>query len=99
MKYEVIFGNVEQVQLVIFDLGKDILNIMEQGIFVWSDVGICEFYNLWIFDLLELLFDDFVVGLNFDVFCWIVLECGDIDEDDFYNSELWIKLYQFYFYD
>lgn len=56
-------------------------------------MGICEFYNLWIFDLLELLFDDFVVGLNFDVFCWIVLECGDIDEDDFYNSELWIKLY------
>ncbi len=99
MKHEAISGNAEQAQSVISDLGKDILNIMEQGILVWSGEGICELHNSRIFDLLELSSDDLAVGSSFDVYRRIGLERGDIHEDDFHNSESRIKLHQPYSYD
>ncbi|MEJ6477396.1 MAG: hypothetical protein QNL92_01800, partial [Octadecabacter sp.] len=50
------------------DLATEIMNIMEQGILVWSEDGMCELHNTRIFDVLEISGADLTIGTERDEF-------------------------------
>lgn len=44
------------------ELALQVMNIMEQGIIVWSGEGICELHNTRVYDVLEITSDDLAIG-------------------------------------
>lgn len=49
-------------------LATEIMNIMEQGIVVWSDGGYCELHNTRVYQVLELTGDDLHIGTKWSDF-------------------------------
>ena len=81
------------------DLATEIMNIMEQGILVWSQDGICELHNTRIFDVLEISGDDLTIGTERDEFRDKALSHGQISDEDRANSDARIKAHQPYSFD
>ena len=46
------------------ELAIHVMNIMEQGIIVWSADGICEMHNTRVYEVLELTGDDLTIGTS-----------------------------------
>ena len=59
------------------DLALQIMNIMEQGIIVWSADGICELHNTRIFDVLELSRGDIGIGTKRSDFLAVAEKRGE----------------------
>lgn len=81
------------------DLATEIMNIMEQGILVWSDEGACELHNTRIFDVLELDGRDLTIGTDRDDFRRQALGDGQITLEDQKNSDSRIRARQPYSFD
>jgi len=81
------------------DLATEIMNIMEQGILVWSQDGICELHNTRIFDVLEIDGDDLSIGTERDEFRDKALSHGQISNEDREKSDARIKAHQPYSFD
>ena len=63
------------------NLAMQIMNIMEQGIIVWSADGICEMHNTRIYDVLELAGEDIGIGTERDTFLKLAEARGEFDAD------------------
>ncbi|NBT33001.1 MAG: hypothetical protein EBT13_14165 [Rhodobacteraceae bacterium] len=81
------------------DLATEIMNIMEQGILVWSDEGVCELHNTRIFDVLELSGNDLQIGTDREAFRDISVARGDMSAEDRARSQSMIRAHQPYSYD
>ena len=81
------------------DLAADVLNMMEQGILVWSEGGICEMHNLRIFEVLELEPGDLRVGMSWLEFRERGRARGEISDADNQMSERKIASRESYSYD
>ncbi len=81
------------------DLAIEIMNIMEQGILVWSASGICELHNTRIFDVLELTGEDLAIGTSRVDFRRHSLDLGVMTPEDCRASELQIKAHRPYTFD
>ena len=81
------------------DLATEIMNIMEQGILVWSDEGVCELHNTRIFDVLELSGNDLQIGTDREAFRDISVARGDMSAEDRPRSQSMIRAHQPYSYD
>ncbi len=62
------------------NLAMQIMNIMEQGIIVWSADGVCELHNTRIFDVLELTGDDIGIGTERSKFLELAMNRGEFDK-------------------
>ena len=62
------------------NLAMQIMNIMEQGIIVWSADGICELHNTRIYDVLELKGDDVGIGTKRSDFLQLAIDRGEFDD-------------------
>lgn len=80
-------------------LATDIMNIMEQGILVWSKDGECELHNTRIFDVLELAGDDLQIGTTREDFRTNSLPDGVMSEKDRKHSDRQILAHRAYSYD
>ncbi|RYG93194.1 diguanylate cyclase [Loktanella sp. IMCC34160] len=83
----------------IHDLATEIMNIMEQGILVWSKDGICELHNTRIFDVLELSGGDLQIGAEREEFRDRALARGEMSEEDRRMSQAQIRAHQPYSFD
>lgn len=81
------------------DLAIEIMNIMEQGILVWSPDGICELHNTRVFDVLELTGDDLGIGTERAAFRQLSLDRGIMTVDDATLSDAQIRGHRPYAYD
>ncbi len=81
------------------DLAIEIMNIMEQGILVWSADGICELHNTRVFDVLELTGDDLGIGTERTAFRELSLDRGIMTADDASKSDALIRAHRPYAYD
>ena len=81
------------------DLATEIMNIMEQGILVWSEDGMCELHNTRIFDVLEISGADLTIGTERDEFRDKSLSHGQISDHDRARSDALIKAHQPYSFD
>lgn len=61
------------------NLAMQIMNIMEQGIIVWSADGVCEMHNTRIYDVLELSGDDVGIGTQLSDFLDFSLARNEFD--------------------
>ncbi len=64
------------------ELALQIMNIMEQGIIVWSADGICELHNTRIYDVLEVTASDISIGSSRDAFLDMAVERGEFGEGE-----------------
>lgn len=85
--------------VVVDDLANEIMNIMEQGILVWSADGICELHNTRIFDVLEVTGADLQIGTERVAFRTRALERGELNTEDMEQSETRIAANQPYSFD
>ena len=81
------------------DLALEIMNIMEQGIVVWSPEGYCEMHNTRVFQVLELSGHDLTIGTPRRVFRQMSIDRGDMSEADNALSEGKIAVHQPYSFD
>jgi len=77
----------------------DIMNIMEQGIIVWSADGLCEMKNARIFRVLELTGGDLDTGTRRDVFIDLLRSRGSLGADQFNYFECQVAAHQPYTFD
>lgn len=61
------------------NLALQIMNIMEQGIIVWSADGVCEMHNTRIYDVLELSGEDVGIGTHRSDFWKLSLSRNEFD--------------------
>jgi diguanylate cyclase (GGDEF)-like protein len=61
------------------NLAMQIMNIMEQGIIVWSAEGVCEMHNTRIYDVLELSGEDIGIGTERSKFLDLAETRGEFD--------------------
>ena len=61
------------------DLATHVMNIMEQGIIVWSAGGVCEMHNTRIYEVLELSGDDLSIGTTRKDFLAMAEERGEFE--------------------
>lgn len=80
-------------------LAEQIMNIMEQGILVWTADGICELHNTRIFDVLELNGDDLAIGTTREEFRDRAVARGEMSAEDREGSAARIKAHQPYSFD
>jgi len=80
-------------------LAEQIMNIMEQGILVWTADGICELHNTRIFDVLELNGDDLSIGTTREEFRDRAVARGEMSAEDREGSAARIKAHQPYSFD
>ena len=59
----------------------DVMNVMEQGIIVWSADGICELHNTRIFDVLELGPDAITIGTTRQEFLAVAAARGEFSDE------------------
>ncbi len=81
------------------ELATEIMNIMEQGILVWSKDGSCDLHNTRIFEVLELDGKDLMIGTERDEFRRIALSDGQISKKDEDESDARIRARQPYSFD
>lgn len=81
------------------DLSAEIMNIMEQGILVWSNDGDCVLHNTRIFDVLELAGSDLQIGTRRDAFRDRAIARNEMTQADRVMSEAQIKAKQPYSFD
>lgn len=62
-------------------LALQIMNVMEQGIIVWSAEGICELHNTRIFEILEIPRDVLSIGTDREDFLEFGLARGEFDAE------------------
>ena len=63
------------------DLAMQIMNIMEQGIIVWSADGVCELHNTRIYDVLEVSGKELSIGTLMSDFLAFSFERGEFDAE------------------
>ncbi len=80
-------------------LSDNILNMMEQGILVWSVDGRCDYFNNRIFEVLELTGDDVALGMDRDTFRDRAIARGEMRPEDRERSEALIRAHQPYSFD
>ena len=80
-------------------IGHDIMNMMEQGILVWSGDGHCELHNTRIFDVLELRSDDLAIGSARAEFRNRSVVRGEFDEQVRAESDALIAAHRPYAFD
>ncbi len=81
------------------DLATDIMNIMEQGIMVWSSDGYCEMHNTRVLSLLELVSGDLEIGTQRAVFRQRSLARREITHEIDDIAETQIRAHQPYSFD
>ena len=81
------------------DLATDIMNIMEQGILVWSADGYCEMHNTRVFGVLELAKGALEIGTQREAFRARALERNELDPETDAYSQAQIVAHQPYSYD
>lgn len=80
-------------------LAEQIMNIMEQGILVWSADGVCELHNTRIFEVLELSGDDLSIGTTREEFRDRAQKCGEISAENREMSAAAITAHRAYSFD
>ena len=80
-------------------LATEIMNIMEQGIVVWSAGGYCELHNSRVYQLLELSGDDLTIGTPRAAFRDRALARGEMSAENRTYSDGKIKAHQPYAFD
>jgi len=80
-------------------LVEQIMNIMEQGILVWTADGTCELHNTRIFEVLELDGEDLAIGTTRAAFRDRAVARGEMSSDDREASAARIKAHQAYSFD
>jgi len=80
-------------------LAEQIINIMEQGILVWSAEGVCELHNTRVFDVLDLGADDLFVGMTRAAFRDRAEARGEMRAEDRAASEDAIRIHKPYSFD
>ncbi|SLN17549.1 sensor domain-containing diguanylate cyclase [Roseisalinus antarcticus] len=65
-----------------FDFANEIMDIMEQGILVWSPDGVCELHNARVFEVLELEPGQLYIGMMREEFRDLALQRGELTEVD-----------------
>jgi len=81
------------------DLTAEIMNIMEQGILVWSPEGICTLHNTRIFEVLELGGEDLFIGVDRETFRDRAEARGELSAEDRALSHERIAAHQPYAFD
>ncbi len=81
------------------DLATDIMNIMEQGIMVWSAEGYCEIHNTRVFGLLELEATDICIGTQRSAFRQRALARGEMSAAVDAHTQSQIAAHQPYSFD
>ncbi|NCO86247.1 MAG: diguanylate cyclase [Rhodobacterales bacterium] len=80
-------------------LAADVMNIMEQGILVWSPDGVCEYFNTRIFDVLDLKGGDIEVGMTRATFRARAMSLGEMSPENNRYSEQQIAVQRPYAFD
>lgn len=80
-------------------LAEQIMNIMEQGILVWSDEGVCELHNTRIFEVLELDGSTIGIGTTREEFRERAIARGEISTENAASSDAKISAHQPYSFD
>lgn len=62
-------------------LAMQIMNVMEQGIVVWSADGVCELHNTRVFDVLELERDALCIGTSREAFLKSAFKRGEFSAE------------------
>lgn len=62
------------------ELATHVMNIMEQGIIVWSADGVCQLHNTRIYEVLDLTGEELTIGTARDDFLRTAVERGEFDE-------------------
>jgi len=81
------------------NLASEVLNIMEQGVLVWSPEGVCELHNTRIFNLLELEGDDLRIGMTREEFRARAVARGELSRENEERSAGLIRAAQPYCFD
>lgn len=81
------------------DLAVQVMNMMEQGILVWSAEGVCMLHNTRIFQLLEMSGADLSIGTTKEEFRERALARGEVLQADLDASDRQIRARQPYAYD
>ena len=80
-------------------LAHDIMNIMEQGILVWSAEGICELHNTRVFEVMELTGSDLYIGIDRQTFRERAIARGEMSAENDRYSCAQIRAHQPYSFD
>ena len=64
------------------DFATEIMDIMEQGILLWSPAGLCELHNARIYEVLGLEPGDLIVGTRREAFEATLVERGMVTQED-----------------
>ncbi|SMY07912.1 diguanylate cyclase [Flavimaricola marinus] len=80
-------------------LATEIMNIMEQGIVVWSGDGYCELHNTRVYQVLELSGDDLQIGTLRADFRQKAVDRGDMSAEDRAYSDGKVQAHQPYAFD
>ncbi len=102
VKHDVVTGTAFDVDPANLDraaIAAEIMNIMEQGIVVWSPEGLCELHNSRIYDVLEIGADDIAVGMPRDTFRARAMDRGELKPADAARSGTMIRAQQPYAFD
>ena len=81
------------------DLALQVMNIMEQGVLVWSVDGYCELHNARVFQMLEITADDLRIGTKRCDFRERAIARGEIRADELAAIQVLAKAHQPYSYD
>ncbi|MBL4813160.1 MAG: diguanylate cyclase [Rhodobacteraceae bacterium] len=77
-------------------LAEEIINIMEQGIIVWSAEGTCLMHNARVFEVLELPGDFQAVGKSREDIRALTATRGEVSTDDTATLDIKLKMHQPY---
>ncbi len=81
------------------NIAHDIMNMMEQGILVWSADGVCELHNTRIFEVLELRGRELTIGTRREDFRSRSVELGEFNEQVRIDSDSLIFAHRPYAFD
>ncbi len=81
------------------DLSTQIMNIMEQGVLVWSAEGTCELHNSRIYQVMEITTDDLRIGSSRQAFRERSLERGEMTVEELRKAESLVLSRQPYSFD
>jgi len=81
------------------ELALQVMNLMEQGVLVWSADGYCELHNSRVFQMLELTADDLRIGTRRADFRERSVGRGEMRADELAAAEVLVKAHQPYAFD
>lgn len=81
------------------DLALLVLNIMEQGVLVWSADGFCELHNARVYHMLELTADDLRIGTRRSAFRDRSIARGEMTPVELAAMEVLVQAYKPYSFD